>query len=76
MFKGPNHSLRPACTAVSRSCGLYKILGARIWHSIAQDSGEETALKHVCISIKINVDFDKLVHENMSSGFSQNQSLS
>lgn len=37
LFDEPPHSLHPVCTALSRSCGLYKILGKIIGHSIGQD---------------------------------------
>lgn len=65
LFEGPSHSLRPACTAITRSCGLYKILGTMIGHSIAQDGigfpflspacywyivgGEEMALEYASV---------------------------
>ena len=37
LFDGPPRSLRPRCTAQSRSCGLYKVLGSMVGHSISQD---------------------------------------
>ena len=37
LFDGPINHLRPACTAEARSCGLFKILGNIIAHSICQD---------------------------------------
>lgn len=37
LFDGPPHSLHLVCTAMSRGCGLYKILGKIIGHSIGQD---------------------------------------
>ena len=37
LFDGPSNSCRPLCTAESRSCGLFKVLGSMVAHSIAQD---------------------------------------
>ncbi len=37
LFDGAAHSLHPRCTAQSRSCGLYKVLGSIVGHSISQD---------------------------------------
>lgn len=40
--------MRNYATAISRSCGLYKILGAMIGHSIAQDGIGFPYLSAVC----------------------------
>ena len=37
LFEGSENSLRPICTAESRSSGLFKILGTMVAHSICQD---------------------------------------
>ena len=37
LFDGPSNSLRPVCTAESRSCGLFRVLGTMIGHSICLD---------------------------------------
>ena len=37
LFDGPPHCCRPVCTAEARSCGLFKVLGLMVAHSIAQD---------------------------------------
>ena len=66
LFEGPPHSLHPACTALTRSCGLFKVLGLMIGHSIGQDgigfpylsqasywymvSGEEVAVEHASLA--------------------------
>ena len=63
LFEGPPHSLHPALT---RSCGLFKVLGQMIGHSIDQDgigfpylsqasyrymvSGEEAAVEHASLA--------------------------
>lgn len=37
LFDGPSHSCRPFCSAESRSCGLFRVLGTMAAHSICQD---------------------------------------
>ena len=37
LFDGSSHSLRPICTAESRNCGLFKVLGKMIGHSMCID---------------------------------------
>lgn len=37
LFEGSQNHIRPMCTAQVRSCGLLKILGTMIAHSICQD---------------------------------------
>jgi hypothetical protein len=65
LFGGPSHSCRPTCTAESRSCGLFKVLGLMVAHSIAQDGvgfpylsptcywymvgGEEKAIEYISL---------------------------
>lgn len=37
LFDGPSNFCHPVCTAESRSCGLFKVLGSMVAHSIAQE---------------------------------------
>jgi len=48
LFDGPPHSLRPACTAMSRSCGLFKVLGKMIGHSIGLEGIGFPYLSRAC----------------------------
>ncbi len=65
LFDGPDHHLRPVCSAEARSSGLLKVLGGIVAHSIFQDgvgfpylsptcfwyivAGEEMALQSACM---------------------------
>lgn len=65
LFDGPDHHLRPMCSAEARSSGLLKVLGGIVAHSICQDgvgfphlsptcfwyivAGEEMALQSACM---------------------------
>lgn len=48
LFDGPQNHLRPVCTAEARSCGLLKILGTMIVHSICQDGIRFPYLSPTC----------------------------
>ena len=37
LFEGPQHSVQPICTDESQSCGLFKIFGKMVGHSIVQE---------------------------------------
>ena len=66
LFEGPQHSVRPICTAESRSSGLFTILGKMVGHSIIQEGigfpffsqlcfsymvgGEDKAMEHVTLA--------------------------
>ena len=65
LFDGPDHHLRPVCSAEVRSSSLLKVLGGMVGHSICQDgvgflhlsptcfwyivAGEEKALQYACV---------------------------
>ena len=54
------------CTALSRSCGLYKVLGAMIGHSISQDGVGFPFLSPACYYYMVGGDEIALEHISMN----------
>ena len=48
LFDGPARKLYPICSAEARSCGLFKILGMMVGHSIMQEGVGFPYLSPVC----------------------------